>query len=105
MVFYCSSFEKAKYNTAFCFTGLLPETNTDMATIIRTNPKSRAFFLLKTGLSIFLFLQIQMPQAREIVPVKLPHWSLELCRLKKNSCCPKPAHKAPELGLHTVKYS
>jgi len=74
-----------------------------MARIIRTAPKKRKFFLLKAGLSIFLFLQIQMPEASRIIPEKLNTWSFELCRFEKDSCCFKNENQEPHIALATTK--
>ncbi|MBK0404226.1 hypothetical protein I5M27_14615 [Adhaeribacter sp. BT258] len=70
-----------------------------MARIIKTTPKNQKRLLLKAGLSIFLFLQIQMPNAAEVSIKKLNHWSFELCRQAKNTCCMKANNTTGHLAM------
>ncbi len=49
-----------------------------MAKIIRTTPKSRRGICLRVAISFLLFLQIQMPDAKEIKTEKLPDLSFRL---------------------------
>ena len=76
-----------------------------MAIIIKTTPKNQKRFLLKAGLSIFLFLQIQLPTVTSGSLKKVNHWSFELCRHAKNAYCVKGAKPEPHLALarHQVK--
>ncbi|MFC5270786.1 hypothetical protein [Adhaeribacter terreus] len=72
-----------------------------MARIVKTTPKNQKHLLLKAGLSIFLFLQIQMPDAANTSLKKLNQWSFELCRQTKNTCCAKVNKTPVHIALAT----
>lgn len=64
-----------------------------MARIVRTTEKNRKSFLLKAGLSIFLFLQIQIPNAADVAFQKPDSWSVTI-RPEANEPCRLGGQKA-----------